>query len=141
MNEGTAQSPNQNTKQPDPRCTQPLRGNSTVTQNINFLRQLSYLSNGNFAPFMAWLFNVAPGGAWDYKNGAPTQNNDMMGNCNFGATGNLFFSPTTILSGAGVVQLATNPSGGDGGIPLVTPPYGDDTAGQAQIMAGINGGF
>jgi RHS repeat-associated protein len=129
-------------QKPDPRCTKSLRGNSTVTQNINFLRQLSYMSNGNFAPLVTWLMNVAPGGAWDYKNGAPTRGNDMMGNFNFGATGDVIFpnSPTTILSGAGVVQLVTNPSGSDGGIPFVLPPYGDDALGQSEIQAGIDGG-
>jgi hypothetical protein len=91
--------------------------------------------------FLIWLENVAPGGAWDFKRYAPNRTNDMLGNFNFGATGTIFFSnPTTLLSGAGVVQIVTNPSGSDGGIPFLIPPYGDDVQGQQEISQGIHGG-
>lgn len=104
--------------------------------------QLTGAQNPSGTMFFIWLQNVAPGGAWDFKQNAPTRSNDRMGSFNFGATGNVFFpnSPTTILSGAGVVQLVTNPSGSDGGIPFLTPPYGDDQQGQREISQGINGG-
>jgi len=91
--------------------------------------------------FVYWLENVMPGVTWDYKKNGGTAYADMMGNFNFGATGNVLISnPTTILSSAGTVQLIANPSGSNGGVPGLIPPYGDDTAGQAQIMDGINGG-
>jgi hypothetical protein len=134
---GTRQAQSQT--QPDPRCQKPLPGNSTVTKNVNFLRQLTYMSGGQGAPFVAWLLNVAPGGKWDYKqSGQP--GSEMMGNFNFGATGSDFFSPTTLLSGAGIVQLLTLPSNSSGGIPFVMPPYGDESGDQIDIQAGIDAG-
>lgn len=63
-----------------------------------------------------------------------------MGNFNYGATGSLFFGPTTLLSSAGIVQLLTLPSNSSGGIPFVMPPYGDESGDQQDITAGINGG-
>jgi hypothetical protein len=130
----------------DPLCHQPLRGGGTVSGNVQYLRQLQGLltqfgaQNPAMIAFLTWFQNVAPGGAWDFKANGGTRTDDMMGNFNFGATGTQFFNSTTILSGAGVVQLATNPSAGDGGIPFVSPPYGDDNQGQQEISAGINGG-
>lgn len=129
----------------DPLCHQPLRWGGTVSGNVQYLRQLQgtlagMTNNPALVTFMVWFRNVAPGGAWDFKQNGGTRNDDMMGNFNFGATGTQFFNPTTILSGAGVVQLVTNPSGSDGGIPFVTPPYGDDNQGQQETSAGINGG-
>lgn len=95
-------------------------------------------------PFLYWFHSVAPGGQWDYKSvghtGAQAAYDDMMGNFNFCATGSVLFDQTTIFSDAGTVQLLTNPAGGQGGMPFVSPPYGDDLLGQEETKQGINGG-
>ncbi len=73
------------------------------------MMQQSDTSNAGAITFLIWLNNVRPGGSQDYKlSGQP--GSEAAGNFNFGATGSLFFSPTTLISGAGVVQLATNPA-------------------------------
>ena len=125
----------------DPRCHAPL-GGSTVSQNAQTIGTLRGIDPNGYSAFVYWLWSVAPGGQWDYKvgTGANGPYYDMMGNFNFGATGIVLgLSPTTILSGAGLAQLAS-PAKGDGGIPFIQPPYADDQKGQSEITAGMNGG-
>ena len=130
----------------DPRCSKVLRGGGTVNDNVRYVQmgtammQQTGNPNAGITMFLIWLQDVAPGGAWDYKKNGGNSTDDEMGNFNFGATGNTFLNPATILSGAGAVQLLTNPSGSDGGFPGISPPYGDDIQGQQEISDGINGG-
>jgi len=96
--------------------------------------------NAGLITFEIWLNNVRPGGRWDYKLTGKS-GTEAAGNFNFGATGSMFFSPITLISGAGVVQLATNPANSSGGIPFFLAPYGDDAVNDIpNILAGINGG-
>jgi RHS repeat-associated protein len=135
----------------DPRCHQPLPGppgpgGGTVSGNVQYIGIASASGGLTGAPntgsiaFLIWLNNVRPGGSQDYKlTGQP--GSEAAGNFNFGATGSVFFSnPITLLSGAGVVQLLTNPLNSSGGIPWLIPPYGDEQGDQVDITAGINAG-
>ena len=130
----------------DPLCDKPLPGGSTVNQNVNRTAASLYTMQG-VGPYSLplplaaahWISNVAPNGPWDYKtSGQPGM--EQMGNFNYGATGAVLFSPLTLLSAAGIVQLATLPSNSSGGVPFVSPPYGDEAGDQADIRAGISAG-
>ena len=124
---------------PDPRCHQPLPDGSTVSQNVNYLRQMAGAQQPYAIPFYTWLRNVWSGGAWDYKTtGLPGM--EAMGNFNYGATATVFFGPLTIQSGAGVAQLMFNPGESSGGIPFFTSPYGDAADDVPFVLAGISGG-
>jgi Bacterial toxin 44 len=127
-------------------CDAPLPDSSTVRQNVRGLDKYTgdLMTNPRaaeaalFVTFGTWLGRVAPGGSWDYK--LQPGGTERNGNFNFGATGSLLFDSRTLLSGAGVVQLLTLPSASDGGVPFVSPPYGDQIKDQNDIKAGIAAG-
>ena len=126
-------------------CHARLPDGGTVAQNVQsidrlmgeLLRSSDTSEYAFFGAIGAWTAKVQEGGTWDYKVHGGTE---TEGNFNYGATGSVMFSPRTLLSAAGAVQLVTNPSVSDGGVPFISPPYGDQIQDQNDIKAGIAAG-
>jgi hypothetical protein len=100
-------------------------------------------TGANWRLITVWVANVAPGGSQDYKQYSTGDDNEAMGNFNYGATGNVLLSddPLMLCSAAGIVQLLLwNPRGSDGGIPFILLSYGDSNDDQSTIKDGRDGG-